>query len=463
MTPSTRRSLSLLAAASFSASLAAGAGAADSRSANWPAWRGPLANGVAPNANPPVEWSEQKNVKWKVALPGRGSATPIIWDDQVFILTAVPSTNPAAEKPAPAAAAAPEASPEAGRPRRGRGPGGASEAPTAEQKFTVIAYDRATGKSRWEQVARTQVPHEGHHRDHGFASASPVTDGEVLIASFGSFGIHAYDLQGKRLWENDLGDMRTRNSFGEGSSPALHGNTVVVLWDHEGDDFIVALDKRTGKELWRQVRDEPTGWSTPLILEHEGTTQVVVNGTNKVRSYDLATGKLLWEAGGQTANAIPSPVPDGGRVIVMSGFRGAALQVIQLGKSGDLTGSDAIVWSHNKGTPYVPSPLLYGRQLYFFAGNNAQLSIFDATTGKPGIEAERLDGLQGVYASPVGAADRVYLLGRDGGALVVRNSFKLEVLATNRLEDGFDASPAPVGRELFLRGRENLYCIADSK
>lgn len=445
--------------ASFALAFGTVSAAAGDPSANWPTWRGPQATGVSPSANPPTEWSETKNVRWKTKLPGRGTSTPIIWDDQVFILTAIPAattTNAVPSEPASPATA------ETGRPRGRGGPGGASEAPTSPQRFTVIAYDRASGKPRWERTARTQIPHEGHHKDHGFASASPVTDGEIVIASFGSFGIYAYDLKGTLLWETDLGDMRTRNSFGEGSSPALHGNTVIVLWDHEGEDFIVALDRRTGKELWRQSRDEPTGWSTPLIIEQGGKLQVVVNGTNKVRAYDLANGKLLWEAGGQTANAIPSPVPHGGRVIVTSGFRGAALQVIQLGASGDLTGTDSIVWSHNKSTPYVPSPLLYGPHLYFYSGNNALLSIFDADTGKPGLEAERLTGLQGVYASPVGAADRVYLVGRDGGALVLRNADTLQVLATNKLEDGFDASPAPVGRDLFLRGRENLYCLSES-
>ena len=285
----------------------------------------------------------------------------------------------------------------------------------------------------------------------------------MLIASFGSFGLFAYDLGGNLLWEKDLGDMRTRNSFGEGSSPALHGTTVVVLWDHEGEDFIVALDTRDGRELWRQRRDEPTGWSTPLIVERGGKPQVVVNGTNKVRAYDLATGSLLWECSGQTANAIPTPVADEGRVIVMSGFRGSALQVIRLGGSGDLTGTDAIVWSHNKGTPYVPSPLLYGSRLYFLSGNNAMLSIFDARTGKPEVEMERLDGITGVYASPVGAAGRVYLAGRDGGVVVLREGPKVEVLAMNRLEDGFDASPAVVGNRLYLRGRASLYCLGEKK
>ena len=421
---------------------------------NWPAWRGPLGNGVAPGANPPTEWSETRNVVWKVPVPGRGSSTPILWGDQVFLLTAIPE---GVEPPAPAEG--PEGS---GRGGPG-GRGSRGETPSQPQRFTVIALGRDDGKVRWQQTARVQVPHEGHHKDHGFASASPVTDGRVLIASFGSFGLFAYDLQGKLLWEKDLGDMRTRNSFGEGSSPALHGTTVVVLWDHEGEDFIVALDTRDGRELWRQRRDEPTGWSTPLIVEHGGKAQVVVNGTNKVRAYDLATGSLLWECSGQTANAIPTPVADEGRVIVMSGFRGSALQVIRLGGSGDLTGTDAIVWSHNKGTPYVPSPLLYGSRLYFLSGNTAMLSIFDARTGKPEVEMERLNGLAGVYASPVGASGRVYLAGRDGGVVVLKEGPRVEVLATNRLDDGFDASPAVVGNRLYLRGRASLYCVGEAR
>lgn len=427
-------------ALAFTLAFAPGAlSAADSAaSKNWPAWRGPEFTGVSPTANPPTRWSEQENIRWKQTIPGAGSSTPIVWNDLVFVLTAIPDAGGASGNPA-------------------------NETPGTRQKFTVLALDRATGKPRWDRNPRTQVPHEGHHKDHGFASASPVTDGEVLIASFGSYGIYAFDFQGTLLWEKDLGDMRTRNSFGEGSSPALHGNTVVILWDHEGDDFIVALDRKTGAELWRTKRDEPTGWSTPLILSSGGKPIVVVNGTNKVRAYDLATGKLLWEAGGQTANAIPTPLPFEDRVIVTSGFRGSALQVIRLGRTGDLTGSDAIVWNRSKNTPYVPSPLLYGNHLFYLSGNNAMLSILDATTGTPGVDAERLSGIQGVYASPVGAAGRVYVAGRDGGTLVLKNALTLEVLATNKLDDGFDASPALSGSDLFLRGRQRLYCISESK
>jgi len=418
-----------------------------------------LASGVAPHANPPVTWSETNHVKWKIPLPGRGSASPIVWRDQVFILTAIAVTkDPAKNVTAVATTSVPNASNVAGGGGSGRS---MVEQPSAEQRFIVMSLDRSSGKVRWQKDARTELPHEGHHKDHGYASASPATDGEVLIASFGSHGIYAYDLKGTLFWQKQFGQMRTRNSFGEGSSPALHDDRVIVLWDHEGEDFVIALDKKTGRELWRQPREEPTGWTTPVVVEHDGRKQVVINGTNRVRSYDFESGSLLWQAGGQTTNAIPAVVAGHGLVFAASGLRGSALYAIRLGRTGELTGSDAIAWSLKKATPYVPSPLLYGDLLYFYAGNNAQLSIFDAKTGTPHVDAERLEGLFGIYASPTAASGRVYLVGRDGGTWVIRHGPKLEVLAKNKLDDGFDASPALVGRELILRGRENLYCLSE--
>ncbi|HRI11941.1 MAG TPA: PQQ-like beta-propeller repeat protein [Verrucomicrobiota bacterium] len=445
----------------------------DAALVNWPSFRGPLSTGVAPLAQPPLTWDETNNVRWKVAVPGDGNASPVVWGDQVFILTAIPTGKKVEPKPAsettkesPPPPTAPAASAVAGGGSGHSGGGGGGriqvDQPDEEQRFTVISYDRATGKIRWRQEARTELPHEGHHKDHGYASASPVTDGEVLIAYFGSRGLYAYDLKGTPLWKKDLGHLTTRNSFGEGSSPALHGNTVVVVWDHEGEDFIAAFDKRTGKELWRKPREESTNWTTPLVVDYEGNSQVVVNSGNKVRSYNLADGSTIWEAGGQTQNAVPTPVPGHGRVYVTSGWRGGALQAITLGRTGDLTGTDAIAWSHNKNTPYVPSPLLYGDELYFFSNNNAQISIFNAREGKQLVDAERLDGLFGIYASPTAAAGRVYVTGRNGAVWVLKNGPTLEILAKNKLDDGFDATPALAGRELFLRGKKNLYALADT-
>lgn len=432
-----------------------------SQAADWPQWRGPSQNGVAPNANPPTFWSESSNVVWKIAVPGSGTSTPIIWGKHIFLLAAeaLPSANQAPVTNAPAPQATTNAAP--GGNRRGGG-GGRSEAPTNPYRFTVNAFDRTTGKVLWQKTAVEEVPHEAHHRDHGFASASPVTDGEHVYAWFGSRGMHCYDFSGKLKWSQRFGKMQTRNSFGEGSSPALHGDTLVVLWDHEGEDFITALDKRTGQEKWRQPRSEGTGWTTPLIVTYAGQTQVLISAANRIRSYALDDGKLLWECAGMTANPIPTPVADADTAYFISGFRGAALLAIKLGGTGDLTGTDFIRWSHNKSTPYVPSPLLYDDFFYFLAGNNATLSCLDAKTGKAHYEAERLEGVFGMYASPVGAGGRIYLAGRDGKCAVIKNSPTLEVLAVNALDDKFDASPAVVGNELFLRGHKSLYCISEA-
>ncbi|MBI4621892.1 MAG: PQQ-like beta-propeller repeat protein [Verrucomicrobia bacterium] len=440
---------------------------------NWPQWRGPLTNGLSPDGNPPVTWSETSNVKWKVKLPGKGSATPIVWGDQIFIQTAIATGQkaaataepPAAPPPRPKgerAGGGPEGPGGKGGPGGRRGGGMGTATPTEPYQFVLLSLDRKTGKTQWQKTLQDVVPHEGHHATEGtFASASPMTDGKSVFAFFGSRGLHCLDLQGNVKWQKDFGRMRTKLTFGEGSSPVLFDDKIVLNWDHEGEDFVVALDKTTGKELWRQSREEETSWGTPLVVTQDGTTQVITTATRKIRSYDLATGRLLWECAGMTANSIPSPVAADGLVFATSGFRGSALLAIKLDRSGDLTGTDAIAWSYKKNTPYVPSPLLYEGRLYFFALNNATLTSCDAKTGRLLIDAHRFPEMQGVYASPVGASDRVYLVGRNGAATVIKLSDTLEVLATNRLDEKFDASPAIAGREMFLRGVEHLYCLAE--
>jgi outer membrane protein assembly factor BamB len=411
---------------------------------NWPQWRGPLANGTAPRGDPPVHWDDKDHVKWKAELPGRGSATPIVWGDQVFILTAIDTGRPAA------AGDLPKADPQFQK---------RTQAPTTYHEFVVLSFDRRTGKLRWRQTATEQVPHEGHHPTHSYAAGSPVTDGRYLYASFGSWGLYCYDLDGKLQWQRDLGKMQTRLGWGEAVTPVLHGDTLVVNWDQEAGSYITALDAHTGKPRWKVDRDEHTSWNTPLVVDGNGRTQVVVNGTNRVRSYDLATGQLLWQCGGQTVNAIPSAVARDGRVICMSGYRGSAAYAIPLDATGDLTGTDKVAWHYSKGTPYVPSPLLAGDRLYFTQANDALLTCLDARTGKPLIDRARLPGLTSLYASPVGAAGRVYLTGRNGTTLVLKQADKLEILATNRLGDPIDASPVVVGKQLFLRGEKYLYCL----
>ncbi|HSU55307.1 MAG TPA: PQQ-binding-like beta-propeller repeat protein [Candidatus Dormibacteraeota bacterium] len=587
---------------------------------NWPQWRGPLQTGAAPSANPPTTWSETENIKWKVKIPGEGTATPVVWGNQIFIQTAIPTgkkVEVAATDSAEKSPARPEPGP-GGPPGGGRGgfgpgnmvaprmladgdidkdqklskeefvslsgtwfdkldsdkvgklekdkfserittllpppdggsggpgaPGGqggrggrggrflgsglfdatdgnkdgsltrdefkaaftkwfgdwdtdkngslseaelreglnavlprpqfggqgagrggrggmGGEKPTETFQFALQCLDRQTGKLLWQKIAKEELPHEGYRQGDGsFASSSGLTDGQHVFAYFGSRGLYAYDLNGKPEWNKELGKMRIAMGFGEGSSPALYKDRLIVNWDNEDGSFIVALDKNSGKELWKQNRDERTSWATPLVVEHDGKAEVVTSATGKIRSYNIATGKQVWECSGLTRNVIPSPVADADTVYCISGFQGAALLAIKLGHSGDLTGTDAVSWTYKKSTPYVPSPLLVDEKLYFLASNNGRLSCVDARSGKVLIDAEQLEDIPGVYASPIAASGRIYLPGRNGTTVVLKQSDKVEKLAANKLDDKFDASPVAVGKDLILRGREYVYCISE--
>lgn len=253
-----------------------------------------------------------------------------------------------------------------------------------------------------------------------------------------------------------------RNEFGEGSSPALYKDKLFVVWDHQGESFIVALNKATGAEIWRQKRDEIDSWATPLVVEAGGKAQVVTGAMRRVRAYDADTGAIVWESAGLTMNPIPSPVATDELVILMSGFRGNSLKAIRFADAkGDITGTPNVVWTLERDTPYVPSPLVYDGILYFLKSNNGLLTAVDAKTGKPHYQAQRIEAIPSVFASPVGAAGRVYILGQQGTAVVLKHGPTLEILKTNTLNDRFDASPALVDGEMYLRGYENLYCVAE--
>jgi len=408
----------------------------------WPQWRGPYATGVSQSADPPTEWSETKNIRWKIEIPGRGSGSPVIWGDRVFLLTAVPVGVDGAAQHAP----------RGGLRQRG------------VHRHIVMAINRRDGSIAWQKTVREEEPHEASHTDNGtWASSSAVTDGKHLFAYFESRGLYAFDLDGKLLWEKDFGDKLMRNQFGEGSTPALHGDRLVVVWDHiGGQSFVAALNKNTGEEIWRKNRDEIDTWATPLVLEQGGRAQAIVPGMNRLRSYDLENGNIVWESDGLTMNPIPSPVFSDGIMIAMSGFRGNDLKAIRLEDArGNLDGTNSIVWSLDRDTPYVPSPLLYEGILYFLKSNNGILTAVDHKTGKPHYALQRLDSVPNMFASPVGAKGRVYFPGREGATLVIRSGPKFEVLATNKLDDGFDASPALVDKEIYLRGYQYLYSIGE--
>ncbi len=348
--------------------------------ADWPRFRGPNNDGIAPG-DAPLHWSETEHIKWKADIPGKGNSSPVVWGDRIFVTTAVPTGVPA---PAPA-----EPSPTG---RRGFG----SSGPQAEQKLMLVCFDRKTGKLLWERVAKVATPHQAGHPQYGsFASNSPVTDGKHVIAFFGSRGVYCYDMNGNKVWEKDFGiQLKMYNSFGEGAWPALDGNTLVLLFDHEGDSFLVALDKSTGKELWRTPRnDGNTNWSGPVIIPYNGRKQVIVSATKKIHSYDFETGKPIWECAGLGQNTIPAPVAADGIVYVMSGFRNPNLLAIRLGREGDLTGTDAIVWQNQRGNSYTPSPVLSDGKLYMLT-DSGMVSCLDA-------RPEHLTTSSSAYLSPI--------------------------------------------------------------
>lgn len=414
--------------------------------ANWHQWRGPLATGEAPLGKPPSTWSEEQNIAWKVEIPGYGSTTPIIWGDRLFVLTSIDTgrVDPALPKP--------EEQPER--------PFGIVYPNTAYQ-FLVLCLNRHTGEELWRRVANERVPHEGHHGDNNYASCSPTTDGERLYCWFGSQGLFCYDLNGELLWQTDLGPVETRRSFGEGSSPVLHQDKLVINRDHEGQSYVVVLNSLTGEELWRKNRDELSTWNTPLVTAAAGKIQVIISATNKVRSYDLDSGELIWECGGQVSNVVPSPVRFAETAICMSGYRGSAAMAIPLDSRGDVTDSPSLRWTLNQGTPYVPSPLLVDGLLYFNQSNNGILTCVDAATGRVLTERTRFPDLRSVYASPVAAGGHLYFTGRDGETVVLKQSPELTRVTTNRLASPIDASPAIVGDALYLRGKQHLYCIRE--
>ena len=378
---------------------------------NWGHWRGPQGNGSGVG-NPPLNWGNGKNIQWQVAVPGKGSGSPIVWGDRVFVVTSVPSQKTA-----------------------------------GSFLFQLLCFDRQNGKKLWEQTAVEAVPHQETHSTNTHASASPCTDGEQCSPTLVHAGYSAI-----RWMENscgsDFGDMQTRNSFGEGSSPTLSGNTLLVPWDHEGPSALFALDKSTGKTLWQAPRDEPTCWATPMVVEHDGRKQVVMNGQNFARAYDLLTGQELWKCGGQTERPCASAVPATTSCTLAVAFAAHSHRAIELRRPRrHRKNQPSYLWTIDHDTPDMASRLpLSGNHLYFYKGKTGQLSCVDAGTGKPHYTAARIPGMNNTYASPLVVNGRVlpYRSQRNdcGDA---EDGEQLKVLASNSMGETVDATPAMAG------------------
>lgn len=427
-------------------------------STNWHQFRGPDGNGVSETAKPPIQWTDSSdNLKWKVEIPGKGSSSPIVWGDKIFVMTAVDTERNADGKKVPM----PKAAPQGGRPRSGgrsRGGFGRGKPPTTVHEFWVMCLNRNDGSTFWKTRVNSAIPHESKHRTNTYCSGSPVTDGSHVYASFGSFGTYCLDMKGNVVWNRDFGKMSTRNSFGEGASVALDENTLVVVWDHEGQSFIEAMNAKTGKTKWKTERSEPSGWSTPRIAKQRDKSQVIVNAST-VKSYDMADGSLIWECGGQTGNPIPTPIVLGDMVICMTGFRNSACYAIPLDSKGDVSGSDKIVWNTRDIGPYVPSGVVYKGTLYGSKSSTPVITALDAKTGKTIIETTRLDGIRSIYSSLVAADNHIFITGRSGKTVVLEHGSKLEIVATNDLGEEVDSTPALVDNQILIRGSKNLFCF----
>ena len=403
--------------------------------AQWPHWRGPIGNGVSTTARPPIRFSDTVNVRWKTAMPGRGSGSPVVYGDTVYVTSETPAAS-------------------------GANAGSDANSNSGARDFNLHAIDIADGKMRWTRTAVTATPHESTHSTNTFASASPCTDGKMVYAFFGSRGLHAFTIDGDPVWSKDFGSMVMRGGFGEGASPTLYGDRIVVPWDHQGRSQLFVLDKTTGDVVWQVDRDEPSNWGTPIVVHHRGIDQVIVTGENLVQSYDLATGESLWQCGGQTLRPVASPVAADGVVYVTSGFRGSFLAAIDLSARGLVTAGNGLRWSAGRDTPDLASPVLSGDKLYYTKGKTGLLTCVDPATGRPYYQTQRIQGIRTLYASPIAAGGHIYITDRSGTVVVIKDDHRFQPVAINRLGQPVDATPAAAGPSLYIRGSRDLFCIS---
>ena len=414
---------------------------------NWPQWRGPDGQGVSTEKNLPTEWSNTKNIKWKTAIAGRSHSSPIVWGNKIFVTTAiegpvVPGAKAVKHMMGDKEFLHPD-----------------SIGADRKQTFKVICLNAATGKILWEQTAFEGTPYDNYHRKSSFAASTPVTDGKYVYAFFGSEGLYAYDMNGKPVWEADLGKLGTVG-MGTGTSPILHDNLVLMQCDEDNGEasFIVALDKKTGKEVWKTPRKVQVSWSTPILVRTAKRAELVTSGTEAIVSYDPATGKELWRHKGVESNAIPSPVANNEVVFLSAGFPTKIVMAIRLGAAGDLTDSPNVAWKHSKGTAYVPSPILYGDHLYLTTDRGI-LTCLNAKTGELVYEGGRIPIPATFTASPVAFDGKILLTSEDGDTFLIKAGPKHEILGSNSVGEPVYASPAMADGRIFIRGEKNLYAI----
>jgi outer membrane protein assembly factor BamB len=419
--------------------------------AQWPQFRGPSASGVS-DARVPTSWdlASGRAIAWKTAIPGLGHSSPIVWGDRIYVTTAV------------SAAAGPELDVRHGGIDMAKDDG--------RQTWKLLALDRVTGRVVWEQTAFEGVPRVRRHLKASHASATPVTNGKVVVALFGSEGLYCYTVEGRLLWKQDLGVMNTGLvgdegiQWGPASSPIIHGTVVIVQNDRQRESPIAAYELADGEQVWKVERDEFPSWATPLVVTSDGKSELVVNASKFIRGYDPLTGRELWRMpDGETQVKVPSPVAGPAGVLVTGGYpRGSRpLYVLRPGQQGsiDPASTAAFGWRTDRGSPYVPTPLVYGGEVYVLADNGV-LTVYDATSGTRRYQ-QRLDQAPlGFSASPIGAGGHVYLASEDGDVFVVKAGPTFAVVARNDLDEPLMATPAVAGNMLIVRGRTHVFGIS---
>jgi outer membrane protein assembly factor BamB len=433
--------------------VAGGAALAVEPSSNWPQWRGPAGQAISTDSRVPLEWSATENVLWKTPIPGRGHSQPIVWGDRIFVTTAIEG------EVVPGAQAVKHM--DEGKEFLHPDALGANKKHT----FKVIALDADSGRVRWERTAWEGTPYDDRHKKSSYAAPTPVTDGRRVFAYFGTEGLYAYDFDGTLAWKAMPGKVATLG-MAVGTSPVLSGDLVILQCDEDGGkaSFIVAYDKKTGKEAWRQSRPVQVSWSTPVLVNARAPkrTELVTTGNEWVIAYDPATGNELWRTKGVAANAIPTAVTGDDLVIVSAGYPDKVAMAIRPGGSGDITGTDRILWKYAKGTAYVPSPILFGDYVYLVT-DKGLVTCLDARTGELKYEGARVPVPATFVSSPVAIDGRLVWVSEEGDAFVIKPGPRHEVLRTNALGEAVFASPAIAQGRLFLRGAQNLYCIGKKK
>jgi outer membrane protein assembly factor BamB len=427
------------------------AGAGPQPAATWPQWRGPGGAGVAEVATLPTEWSDTRNVRWRTPIAGSGNSSPIVWNKHVFLTTAVEGdvVEPGRKGVQQVVDGQDIVHPEGvGADRR--------------QTFKVVALDADSGRILWERTAWEGLPYDTRHRKSSYAAPTPVTDGKLVYASFGSEGLYAYDFEGRLAWKKELGGIATAG-VGYGTSPILHGDLVIVICDEEAGaaSYIAAFDKKTGREAWRVPRKVQVSWATPIVVRAAGGDELIVAGNEHVVAYEPKTGRELWRMKGLDSNAVPSPVALGDIVILTAGYPNKIATAVKAGGRGDVTGTDRVLWTYTKGTAYVPSPILYREHLYLMT-DKGLLTLLEPRTGKVLYEGARVPA-QNFMASPVAFDGKLLVVGMDGDAHLIKAGPVHEVIRTNAMGQPVAASPAIAGGRLYIRGEKDLFCIEAAK